>query len=151
MSGKKFRFSLQQVLDLRQREADEARVALEAAVRATREQQERLLEARSALDELGASPAPSGRVDQHRLRRQASHNADALQRLRREERRLQELKRRETRMRSAWEKCQQAVEGMQTLYEEEKAEHERRERAEEAAFLDEQAVMRHGRDPMGGT
>ena len=78
MAGKTFRFSLQKVLDLRARQAEEAERTLSRAVRARREQEERVAairaRRRAACDD--ASSAPAGAtLGPATLRRRAGHFA----------------------------------------------------------------------------
>lgn len=145
MSGKRFRFSLQRVLEHRRRTTGEAEGALSQTRQARQAQEKRVAAARRQLHALQAqAPAPATTslrgLRQHEARCQAARRAcrnaltelDAL--LEREaaaQRRLLEARRNE--------------ESLTTLREQEHARHRKARAATEAAFLDEQAVMRHRR------
>lgn len=144
MPGKTFRFSLQKVLDLRQREAEEAERALGRAVRARREQEEHLaaLRARRAAT---CDAAPGGALGPATLRRHAGYLDD----LRRAEldaaRRLDRLVREEEAARHALAARRQPEEALHTLRDQEATAHRRTQAEAELAFLDEQAVSGHVR------
>jgi flagellar FliJ protein len=144
MAGKTFRFSLQRVLDLREREAEEAERALARAVRARREKEEVLAAARRRRAEACAPPA-TGPLDPAALRRRAGFLDD----LRRAEgeaaRQLDRLRRQEAEARRALMARRRPEEALRVLRDNEATAHRRAQDEAELAFLDEQAVAGHTR------
>lgn len=144
MSGKKFRFSLESVRRLRRHETERAEQHLGQIVRARRKQEQRVAAARQHLDDLtrtATHEAPSANL--HRLRQRDAYRQQARHTLRTERKTLNELKQREEEARAHLLEKRHAEERLQTLYEQEKAQHKKEMRDAEAAFMDDQAVMRH--------
>ncbi len=145
MSGKKFRFSLQSVLDLREYKTEQARHDLQSAVNA-REKQERAVEqARERLEEIRESAPDPGRVGLQTLRQHDAFRQHAQQKLQQQEARLKELEEQEAEARTAWIEHRQAEESLHTLHDKEETQHKKDQSDAELAFIDEQSVMRYNR------
>ena len=146
MPGKKFRFSLDSVLKVRRHETERARQELSQALNTTQQQENRVLEAKAHLASTAASSPASGAVDPMALRRHAAHRADAQRALDRDSKRLERLRMAEAKARAALVKKRQAEEALQTLHDQEQAQHLQEHHAAETAFLDEQAIISHYRN-----
>lgn len=146
MSGNKFRFSLQSVLDLREYETEKARFFLAQAVAERREQEENVRRAEQRLQELNEN-APSGDdIDLQTLRQYDAFRQHARHLRDKARERLSTLRQREDAARSNWVEKRQEEESFQTLREDEKREHDKKVSEAEMTFLDEQAVMRYCRN-----
>lgn len=146
MSGNKFRFSLQSVLDLREYETEKARFFLAQAVAERRDQEETLQRAEKRLIELNKNAPRADEVDLQTLRQYDAFRQHARQLRDRAADRLTELRRREDAARSNWIERRQEEERLQSLHNDEKSEHDKKVAEAEMAFLDEQAVMRYCRN-----
>lgn len=147
MAGRTFRFSLQNVLELRRREADSAELELSHAVRARRDQEAALEEVRrhraSACDAAGASGrTPS---DPASLRRSAGFLDDLRASEHEAGRRLERLLREEAEARRALVARRRPEEALRLLRDREADAHHRAIAEAEMAFLDEQAITGHAR------
>jgi flagellar FliJ protein len=146
MSGNKFRFSLQSVLDLREYETEKARFFLAQAVAERRDQEDTLQRAEKRLVELNENAPRADEVDLQTLRQYDAFRQHARQLRDRAADRLAELRRREDAARSNWVERRQEEERLQMLHSDEKSEHDKKVAEAEMAFLDEQAVMRYCRN-----
>lgn len=145
MSGNKFRFSLQSVLDLREYETEKARFFLAQAVTERQEQEAAVERAERRLRELNENaPAPAD-VDLQTLRQYDAFRQHARHLCTKAREHLDELRQREEAARSNWIERRQNAESLQTLHDDEKSEHDKKVAEAEMAFLDEQAVMRYCR------
>ena len=146
MSGNKFRFSLQSVLDLREYETEKARYFLAQAVSDRRAQEEAVRRAEERLRELNNNAPAAGEVDLQTLRQYDAFRQHArhLRDTAREQ--LDQYRQREDAARSNWVERRQAQESLETLHDGEKDQHEKEAAEAEMAFLDEQAVMRYCRN-----
>lgn len=146
MSGNKFRFSLQSVLDLREYETEKARFFLAQAVAERREKEETLQRAEQRLAELNENAPRPGEVDLQTLRQYDAFRQHARQLRDRAADQLTEVRQREDMARSNWVERRQEEKRLQRLHSDEKSKHDKKIAEAEMAFLDEQAVMRYCRD-----
>lgn len=146
MSGNKFRFSLQSVLDLREYETEKARFFLAQAVAERREQEQALERAERRLHELNENAPSADTVDLRTLRQYDAFRQHARRMCDQARERLDALRQREDIARTNWIEKRQAEESLQTLHDDEKRAHEKEVADAEMAFLDEQAVMRFCRN-----
>lgn len=147
MSGNKFRFSLQSVLDLREYETEKARFFLAQAVAERREQEQAVARTEQRLRELNENtPDARDDVDLHTLRQYDAFRQHARHLRDQARERLDALRQREEVARANWIEKRQSEESFQTLHDEEKRHHEQKISKAETAFLDEQAVMRYCRN-----
>ena len=149
MPGKKFRFSLKNVLELRRHETERAQNALAEAEAVLNERRERLEQARNRHDAHRRSvtrgdtlrPATLRKEDAFRQKAQQAV-AEALDAVRAAEAKVDDA-------RAALQKRRRAEEALETLREKEKQEHEQAQAKAETAVLDEQAILRYSRaNPM---
>lgn len=146
MSGNKFRFSLQSVLDLREYEAEKARFFLAQAVAERREQENTVERAERRLEELNENAPHSDGADLRTLRQYDAFRQHARRLRNKARERLDECRQREEVARSNWVEKRQAEESLQTLHDDEKRAHDKKVLEAEMTFLDEQAVMRYCRN-----
>ena len=144
MAGKKFRFSLDSVLRLREHETRQAREELAAILQQQQEQQARIEEAQRRLEAV-LRTMPTGAVGQRALRQFDHYRQDARQVCDEAAARLQHLSRLEEEARAQLMQKRSAEETLRHLYEEEAAQHQRDEAAAEMSFLDEQALTSYFR------
>ena len=148
MAGKKFRFSLESVLHLRQHETHLAQEELAAVRQQKRAQEERVVQAHRHLAEL-LQQGPSGCVGQCAIRQYDAYRHAAQRSLedeRRELRRYQEL---EEEARAWLMEKRTDEESLRKLHEEEARRHRKSVAAAETAFLDEQALTTYHRQQNG--
>lgn len=146
MSGNKFRFSLQSVLDLREYETDKARYFLAQAVSERRAQEEAVQRAEERLRELNENAPSPGDVDLQTLRQYDAFRQHARHLRDKAREQLDQLHQHEDAARANWVERRQAQESLETLHDGEKDEHDQKVAEAEMAFLDEQAVMRYCRN-----
>lgn len=146
MSGKKFRFSLQSVLDLREYKTEQARHALQAAVNERQQQEQAVERARQRLDELRTRAPDPGRIDCRTLRQYDAFCRHARQTLEAQREKLDALKQNEEEARTRWIQTRQAEESLQNLHDQEETQHRKDQSAAELDFIDEQSVMRYNRN-----
>ena len=144
MAGKKFRFSLDSVLRLREHETRQAREELSAILHQKQAQEACVEEARHRLDEL-LHATPTGAVGQHRLRQFDAFRQAARQACSEAAARLAHLARLEEEARAQLMERRSAEETLRHLYEEEASRHRRDEDVAETSFLDEQALTSYYR------
>lgn len=145
MSGKKFRFSLQRVLEWRQHEKERVQQNLARILNTYNRQKDKVAAARARLDALTRDRHADGLTS---LRQHEAFRRAAAQNLRRAEQRLEEIEQELNTVRANLHEKHREEESLQTLYEHEKQQHKKSQSDAEAAFLDEQAVMRHGRNDL---
>ncbi|NNF59043.1 MAG: flagellar export protein FliJ [Rhodothermaceae bacterium] len=144
MAGKTFRFSLQSVLDLRRREAEEAEHALGRAVQERRAQEEQLAATRRHRAEACAETS-DGPIDSTTLRRRAGFLEDLREAEAEAARRLDAVRRQEVVARRKLTARRKPEEALKVLREQEATAHRRTRAKAETAFLDEQAAAGHRR------
>ncbi|SHL01589.1 flagellar export protein FliJ [Rhodothermus profundi] len=141
MPGKKFRFSLQSVLRLRQHQTEQA---VEALIRLQQERQKlekHIHAARQKLEQLQQQlAAQQSSVDPVWLRRQEAYWMKAQQQLRLLEQQLAQLQQQEAEARALVLERRQAEESLERLRERQYARHLEAEAAAERAWIDEQAT-----------
>ena len=141
MSGKKFQFSLSNVLKLRQHEAERAREALVRAARRSEQQAAHVEAMRLRLQEVAGSAPRGGIIDLNHLRRHEALRREAQRSYERACRDLDRLRQEEHHARERLVGRHRDQETLQTLRDQE---HERfvQDRAQaEMTFLDEQAMI----------
>jgi flagellar FliJ protein len=144
MAGKKFRFSLDSVLHLREHETQAAREELASVLRQKLEQEARVEEAHHHLDDL-LRAAPTGAVDQRSLRQFDAYRREAQQACAEAEARLRHLGQLEEEARVRLMEKRSAEEALRHLYEQEAAQHRKDEDLAETNFLDETALSSYYR------
>lgn len=102
-----------------------------------------MLEAKKHLDEVSRIEIQKGAVDPAKLRQMEAYRQEARARLVRVQRELERLKNGENEARANLIHRRRDEEALQTLYEQQKEDHERAVEQSEAAFLDEQAINHH--------
>ena len=145
MSGKKFRFSLQNVLDLRSYETNQIEQALQSAVANRQAQEQRVTAARDRLRSIATQSTDARATDLRTLRQYDALRQHAQQALAESQARLQELRDQEAQVRQRWMECRQAQERLQSLHDKEETQHQKAQAEAELAFTDEQSVMRYCR------
>ncbi len=149
MPGKKFRFSLQKVLELRRHETECARQALAKAESALEAREEELQQARHRLANRRPNVASGQTLRPVTLRKEAAFREDARRAVADARRAVAAARERVTDARNQLQERQRAEEALDTLRDQEKDEHEQEQAKAETAFLDEQAILRHARaNPM---
>lgn len=144
MAGKTFRFSLQSVLDLRRREAEDAERALGRAVQERRAHEERL-DAASRSRAEACADAPEGPLDSTTLRRRAGFLSDLREAEAEAARLLDTVREQEATAHRTLLARRQPEEALKVLREQQASVHHRARAKAEAAFLDEQAAAGHRR------
>ncbi len=146
MSEKTFRFSLEDVLEVRKQATQRAMQSLAQAMHQRQMQEERVRRAEEYLEQLTASGKITGSSGPEHLRRSAAFRQNANRQLTRARQTLQHLKTKEDEARRTLTEARHAEEALLTLRDEEKSAHEQAAKEAEQAFLDEQAVTRHMHD-----
>ncbi|ARA94783.1 MAG: flagellar export protein FliJ [Bacteroidetes bacterium] len=144
MADKPFVFSLASVLRLREHESEQARLALAHVVR-KREQQQREVEAAEARLHQLMQAGPSGGQGPAGFRQFDAHCRAARRELEQARARLAELNAAEATARTNVVLRHQAEEALRTLYDQEAQKHREAVEANEARFLDDQAVAGYQR------
>lgn len=144
MAGKKFRFSLDSVLRLREHETQRAREELAVLMRERQEQEARVEEARRALDDL-VRTGPRGTIGPRALRQFDAFRGDAQQAYEAAQHRLHHLVEQEEEARVQLMERRSAEETLRHLHDEEAARHRKDQEAAETDFLDEQAISSYYR------
>lgn len=144
MAGKKFRFSLDSVLRLREHETRQVREEMAAILRERYEQEALVEQARQRLDAL-VRAMPTGALAQRTLRQYDLYRQEAQQAYAAARARLQHLDAREAETRAQLLEKRSAEETLRHLYEQEADQHRREEALAETSFLDEQAISSYYR------
>lgn len=137
MAGKKFRFSLEQVLSLRRHETERAEQSLARAQQARLAREAHLDEAEATLQTL-TQDAP-GTGTPHDFRRFAATQQEAMRARARARMALDAAHQHESKARTGLVEARRPEEALHTLREKEEARHRRAREHAEIAFLDDQA------------
>ncbi|PSQ75706.1 MAG: flagellar export protein FliJ [Bacteroidetes bacterium QH_7_62_13] len=146
MPGKKFRFSLQKVLELRRHEVKRARLALADAQRDLERKQEQLEEARQSLADRQRDPEKKTGVRPQDLRKKEAFRERARRQVAEAETAVEDARQRVDEARSDFQEARQKKKAFEELRDKEKAMFDLEQEKAEIAFFDEQAVSRHARD-----
>lgn len=147
MTGKKFRFSLQSVLRLREHETRGARDDFAQAQRVRAEQEARIESLRKHLSDLSQNEL-RGRIGQRELQQLDAFRREAHRALQEAQRRLGQLSSQEEEARARLLERRSAEETLLHLYDKESLQHRKDQDAAEMEFLDEQAVTGFHRQRM---
>lgn len=140
MAGKKFRFSLSQVLQVRTHETDRARKALAAAIQQRVAQEARVDAASEALRRLQDEITAGGTLSASAFRQADGLRLDARRRLKTEQQRLRQCLREEQQARRELVNRHQAQEALVTLKDLELQRHQQAEHQADLKRLEEQAL-----------
>lgn len=145
MAGKKFRFSLDNLLRLRRHQAEQAEQTLAGALR-TRQEHEAHLEAAETTMQALAEEAPTpGTGTPAEFRRFAATQQEAFRARTQAREALETAQRREAAARHALVKARQPEEALHTLRTREQAAHHQTRQRVETAVLDDQATAAYCR------
>lgn len=144
MGDKKFRFSLDSVLKLRSHEAECARRDL-AEVRQKVEQQQQVVDEAHHDLQSAVEARTTGSTGQPSLRRLEAYRQAAHDRVEKERRKLEQLKKREQEVRLLLMQRKGAEDTIRRLEEQERATFSKRMRSAETDQLDEQAISGYQR------
>ena len=145
MAGKRFRFSLDQLLRLRRHETARAEQEVAAAIATRRDREEEVQQVEDRLHGLAdAAPDPAIATPKA-FRRHAALRDAVLEERRRARHALQAARRTEARAREALVEARRPEEALDRLREREQAAHRRARRRAEDAAMDEQAGSAHHR------
>lgn len=149
MPGKKFRFSLQKVLDLHRHEAERARQSLADAERELEQKKKKLKQARKHLAQCQRSVQEGDALRPAQLRQAGAFREDARQSVAEARAAVKACRQRVEEARAELQEARQSKEAFEELRDQEKETYDREQTKEEIAFFDEQAVLRHARsNPM---
>lgn len=137
-----FEFSLQQVLDLRVHQRKEAEHRLAKIRRQRRKLETQLRQLDRGFEESLEAPAPS-KTNLADLRRLAAHRDSTREKRRRLTETIEEIRQKEETARRELVEKKRAEETLESLYEEERAEHAQKEARLNQQLLDEQAISQH--------
>jgi flagellar FliJ protein len=154
MSGKKFRFSLQKVLEVHEHEASRTRQSLMEAREELKQKQEQLEQARERLADRQGMVEEETVQHPADLRRAGALREDARQAVGEAQAAVEEAQKRVREARSRFQKARKEQRILEKLREQEKGKFDREQKKAEIEFFDEQAVSRHARNDdsslMGG-
>jgi flagellar export protein FliJ len=145
MPGKKFRFSLQKVLELRHHETERARQSLADAEQALEQKKEQLEHAREHLDRCQRTVQEGDALRPAQLRQAGAFREDARQSVADARAAVKECRQRVEDARAELQEARQGKDAFEELRDQEKEQHDREQTKAEIAFFDEQAVLRHAR------
>jgi flagellar FliJ protein len=145
MPGKKFRFSLQKVLELRRHEAERARQSLADAERELEQKENKLKQAREHLARCQRTVQEGDALRPAQLRQAGAFREDARQSVADAQAAVEECRQRVEKARAELQEARQAKESFEELRDQEKEQYDREQAKAEIAFFDEQAVLRHAR------
>lgn len=145
MPGKKFRFSLQKVLELRRHETERARQSLADAERALEQKKKQLKQARQHLARCQRAVQEGDALRPAQLRQAGAFREDARQSVVEAREAVKECRQRVDEARVELQEARQAEESFEELRDQEKEQYDREQAKAEVAFFDEQAVLRHAR------
>ena len=140
MQGKKFRFSLASILQLRQHETERTKQDLAKKMQDRRKVEEEVSNARDQLAELSPVIQTNQPLDLNSLRRMEALKEDARQSLLKAKERLRSLEAEEKQVRDDLLKKRSAEEALQTLHDKEKDSHLRDLESAENKRIEEQAL-----------
>lgn len=146
MPGKKFRFSLQKVLELHRHETERARQSLADARHDLAHKQEQLEQARRRLSDRQQDMNEGAGLRPADLRQAGAFREDARQSVRRARTAVEEARQRVEEARADLQQARESKEAFEELREQEKDVFDQEQEKAEIAFFDEQAVSRHARD-----
>ena len=146
MPGKKFRFSLQKVLDLRRHETERARQALASAKRDLERKKERLRRARKRLAKCQNAVEEGEALCSAKLRQAGAFREDARQSVLNARAAVKDARQRVEEARAEVQEARHAEEAFEELRDQEKNAFDEEQEKAEIAFFDEQAVLRHTRN-----
>lgn len=145
MALKKFRFSLDSVLKLRQHETELARLALSRAVQRRQRQEDVVEAAQQQRNALLTLPAQQQALNPRHLQQRLQSHEQATRALEEAKVVLRRLQVREQEAHAALAKHHQVEASLQMLHDEEQLRYRQAQDEEEAKFLDEQAVAQYAR------
>lgn len=145
MPGKKFRFSLQKVLDLRRHETERARQALADAEQELERKKEQLAQARKRLAKCQRTVEEGDVLRSAQLQQAGAFREAARQSVADARAAVKERRQRVEEARAELQEARQAEDAFEELRDQEKEQHDREQTKAEIAFYDEQAVIRHAR------
>jgi len=146
MPGKKFRFSLQKVLELRRHKTERARQALSNAERELDRKKEQLRQARKRLAKRQRGIGEGAALRSAELQQAGAFREDARQSVVKARAAVEEAQRRVEETRAELQEARHAEEAFEELRDQEKDEFDQEQTKAEIAFFDEQAVQRHARN-----
>lgn len=145
MLGKKFRFSLQKVLELRRHETKRAQQELADAKRELELKKTQLKQARQYLAKCQRTESDAEDLRPAELRKAEVYRKEARRAVEDAREALDTCRDRVEQAREAYHERRQAEEALEKLREEKKGEFDDERQRAETEFFDEQAVMRHHR------
>ena len=145
MQGKKFRFSLASILQLRQHETERTKLDLAKKMQDRKKQEEEVSNARDHLAELSPGISKNQSLEITSLRRMEALKEDARQSLIKAKERLRNLQAEEKKVRDDLLKRRSAQEVLQTLHDKEKDSHLRDLESAENKRIEEQALDNYRR------
>lgn len=146
MPGKKFRFSLQKVLELRRHKTERARQALASAERKLDRRKEQLKQARKRLAERQRVVEEGVALRSADLQQAGAFRKNARQSVAEAKAAVEDVQRRVEEARAELHEARQAEESFEELRDQEKDKFDQEQTKAEIAFFDEQAVQRHSRN-----
>ena len=148
MQGKKFRFSLASILQLRQHETERTKQDLAKKMQDRKKQEEEVSNAREQLAELTPAIPTNQSLEINFLRRMEALKEDARQSLIKAKEKLKDLKAEEKEARDDLLKKRSAEEVLQTLHDKEKDTHLRDLESAESKQIEEQALDNYRRQQL---
>ena len=145
MPGKKFRFSLKKVLELRRHETEQARQALAGAERELQQKEAELERARDRLAERRRRVEEARQQDPARIQQADAFRREARRKVEEIRGAVEACRERVERARADLQERRRAEEALDELRSQEKEQHDREQKKADEAFFDEQAVLRHER------
>lgn len=145
MDGKKFRFSLQKVLELRRHQTKLARHRLAEARRDLELKETQLRQAREYLGKCQQTASDAKDLRPAELRQDEAYRRDARKALKEASEAVDECRERVERAREDLRECQKEEEALEKLRDEKKEDHDEEQAKATAEFFDEQAAIRHAR------
>lgn len=141
MAGKKFEFSLERVLRVRQREAEGAQRVLAQRMRERQQQEARVAEARGRMESLDDGVEAGTSLGLVSLRQGHAFRQDARRTLDEAVQALERQRALEREARRAALERRRVEEALRTLSDQERARHRQEQDAAETSLLDEQALL----------
>ncbi len=150
MPGKKFRFPLENVLKLREQETESAQRRLVSIQGILEEQESRIEDLHRHIEDLHRQSPQYGTADTTSLRRYDAYRRQAQNARELALQKLEEIQQEEDLAREHLLQRRRDEESLNTLREQSRQRFDKAQSRTEAAFLDEQAVMRFNRkQPFG--
>lgn len=145
MPGKKFRFSLQKVLELRRHQTKRAHQALVEAEQELKVKEAQLKEAREHLAQCRRAAVEAEGLRPAELRQAEIFRQQVRQDVKQAREAVEACQGRVKEARAELKEWRQAEEALEELHDREKEQHAEEQAKAETAFFDEQAVLRHSR------